>query len=98
METNPTIDQGQNDTEIATPVARFAELQALVAGMASDFEKFYKDGNKAAGTRVRNAMQEKAFAQQVRVEVQTIKNTGKPGGGGNDAEGGDDSSEDSDVQ
>lgn len=97
METNPTIDQGQNDTEIATPVARFAELQALVAGMASDFEKFYKDGNKAAGTRVRNAMQElKAFAQQVRVEVQTIKNTGKPGGGGNDAA--EDSSEDSDVQ
>ena len=98
METNPTIDQGQNDTEIAAPVPRFAELQALVAGMASDFEKFYKDGNKAAGTRVRNAMQElKAFAQQVRVEVQSIKNTGKPGGG-NDAEGGEDSSEDSDVQ
>ena len=99
METNPTIDQGQNDTEIAAPVPRFAELQALVAGMASDFEKFYKDGNKAAGTRVRNAMQElKAFAQQVRVEGQQIKNTGKPGGGGNDAEGGDDSGEDSDVQ
>jgi hypothetical protein len=99
METNPTIDQGQNDTEIAAPVPRFAELQALVAGMASDFEKFYKDGNKAAGTRVRNAMQElKAFAQQVRVEVQSIKNSGgKPeaGGGGGD-EGGD--SEDSDVQ
>ena len=102
METNPTIDQGQNDTEIAAPVPRFAELQALVAGMASDFEKFYKDGNKAAGTRVRNAMQElKAFAQQVRVEVQSIKNsgTGKPGAAGNDtdAESGDESSED-DVQ
>jgi len=99
METNSTIDPGQNDAEIAAPVPRFAELQALVAGMAADFEKFYKDGNKAAGTRVRNAMQElKTFAQQVRVEVQSIKNTGKPATpGGNDAEGGDESSED-DVQ
>jgi len=47
--------------------------------MAADFEKFYKDGNKAAGTRVRLAMQElKNFAQNVRNEVQSIKNEGKP--------------------
>ncbi|MCX5747644.1 MAG: histone H1 [Proteobacteria bacterium] len=47
----------------------------MVAAMASDFEKFYKDGNKAAGTRVRLAMQElKNFAQTIRVEVQTMKN------------------------
>jgi N-acetylglucosamine kinase-like BadF-type ATPase len=58
-----------------TPVTRYDELQALVAKMAPDFEKFYKDGNKAAGTRVRNAMQElKTFAQAVRTEVQAIKN------------------------
>jgi len=38
-------------------------------------EKFYNDGNKAAGTRVRNAMQDlKKFAQDVRNEVSTIKN------------------------
>ena len=50
-----------------------------VAGMAADFEKFYRDNNKAAGTRVRLAMQElKTFAQTVRNEVQTIKNEGKP--------------------
>jgi len=102
METNSTVDQGQNDTEIAAPVPRFAELQALVAGMASDFEKFYKDGNKAAGTRVRNAMQElKAFAQQVRVEVQQIKNSGgkagEAGAAGGGEEANDESSED-DVQ
>jgi len=61
----------------ATAVARFAELQALVAGMEADFQKFYNGGNKAAGTRVRNAMQElKAFAQMVRNEVSTIKNEG----------------------
>ena len=78
METNSTIDPGQNDAEIAAPVPRFAELQALVAGMAADFEKFYKDGNKAAGTRVRNSMQElKAFAQSVREEVLTMRSQGK---------------------
>lgn len=70
----------QNETDTATaPVARYAELQALVASMAADFEKFYNGGNKAAGTRVRNAMQElKAFAQLVRNEVSAIKNEGKP--------------------
>ena len=47
--------------------------------MAADFQKFYQDGNKAAGTRVRLAMQElKTFAQNVRNEVQSIKNEGKP--------------------
>ena len=69
----------QNETETATaPVARYAELQALVASMQADFEKFYNAGNKAAGTRVRNAMQElKTFAQLVRNEVSSIKNEGK---------------------
>ncbi len=82
METTQMTDQ--NDSDAATaPVARYAELQALVAGMAADFEKFYKDGNKAAGTRVRNAMQElKTFAQTVRNEVTSIKNEGKGGEGG----------------
>jgi len=61
----------------SSAVARFAELQALVAGMEADFQKFYNAGNTAAGTRVRNAMQElKAFAQMIRNEVSTIKNEG----------------------
>jgi len=73
-------------SETSTAGGRYAELQRLVAGMAGDFAKFYGDGNKAAGTRVRNAMQElKTFAQTVRTEVQTIKNGGKPGAEG-DAE------------
>lgn len=64
--------------ETTPPAGRFAELQRLVAAMASDFDKFYKDGNKAAGTRVRNSMQElKAFAQTIREEVLTIRNQGK---------------------
>lgn len=57
---------------------RYQQLQQMVAGMAQDFEKFYKEGNKAAGTRVRLAMQElKNFAQTVRTEVQSIKNSEK---------------------
>ena len=76
MQTNNNIET--NETPAPAQVARYTELQALVAGMAADFEKFYKDGNKAAGTRVRLAMQElKTFAQTVRNEVQSIKNEGK---------------------
>jgi hypothetical protein len=76
METNTEIQAAASET--TPPTGRFAELQQLVAAMASDFEKFYKDGNKAAGTRVRNSMQElKAFAQTVREEVLTLRNQGK---------------------
>jgi len=78
MESNETTT---SDSE-SHAVPRFSELKALVAKMEADFEKFYKDNNKAAGTRVRNAMQElKTFAQAVRTEVQAIKNGGKPGEG-----------------
>ena len=39
-----------------------------------DVEKF-EDGNKSAGTRIRKNMQDvKSLAQQVRVEVQEMKN------------------------
>jgi hypothetical protein len=75
MESNS--DTQTTETEASAPSNRFAELQRLVAGMATDFEKFYRDGNKAAGTRVRNSMQElKAFAQRVREEVLTLRNQG----------------------
>ena len=79
METNTEIQPTESETPTASPTSgRFAELQQLVAAMAADFEKFYKDGNKAAGTRVRNSMQElKAFAQSVREEVLTMRNQTK---------------------
>ncbi|MGN6110296.1 MAG: hypothetical protein ACTHU0_34655 [Kofleriaceae bacterium] len=78
METNQTTEQSENEAPATEGVARYAELQKLVAEMAEDFEKFYRGGNKAAGTRVRNAMQSlKKFAQDVRTEVQNIKNEGK---------------------
>ena len=79
METNTNNETIKSDNNAhGTEVARFTELQALVAGMADDFRKFYQDGNKAAGTRVRNSMQElKTLAQTIRTEVQSIKNGGK---------------------
>ena len=48
-------------------------MQCLIS-TAVDVEKF-KGGNKSAGTRIRQAMQEiKSIAQDVRVEIQAIKN------------------------
>ena len=85
METNTNTETRTETT--SAPVARYAELQALVAGMAADFQKFYQDGNKAAGTSVRNAMQElKTLAQAIRTEVQAIKNGGQPSNGDAESE------------
>jgi hypothetical protein len=43
--------------------------------MEKDFQKFFVQDNKAAGTRVRQAMQElKSFAQNVRAEVLALRN------------------------
>lgn len=54
---------------------KFAEVRDLVMSLESDFTKFYDKKNKAAGTRVRKGMQElKNLAQDIRMEVQTIKN------------------------
>ncbi len=56
-------------------MSRFEELKAMVEAMEDDFQKFYEKGNKAAGTRVRKAMLElKNKAQEIRVEVQELKN------------------------
>jgi hypothetical protein len=65
--------------ETAAPTTnRYEELKRMVEAMEADFVRFYSQGNKAAGTRVRAAMQElKNFAQTVRTEVQSMKNEGK---------------------
>lgn len=56
---------------------RYAQLKDLLESVEGDFEKFYDKGNKAAGTRVRKAMQDlKNMAQEIRVEVQNKKNEG----------------------
>lgn len=77
MQTDDNTEQSSSSgTAPTTPgTARYGELKALVAAMEADFNKFFSDGNKAAGTRVRGAMQElKNFAQAVRTEVQSKKN------------------------
>lgn len=56
---------------------RFDELRDLVMSLEGDFQKFYDKGNQAAGTRVRKGMQEmKNLAQEIRIEVQDMKNKG----------------------
>mgnify|MGYP001355985668 FL=1 len=51
-------------------------IQEVLNNVQTDVEKF-GNGNKAAGTRIRKAMQEiKTLAQDVRTQVQTIKNSG----------------------
>jgi hypothetical protein len=52
------------------------ELITLLEGTRADYDKFYNDGNSAAGTRVRKIMQTvKTTAQDVRLHVQETKNT-----------------------
>lgn len=54
---------------------KFEELKNLIASIEPDAEKFYNKGNSAAGTRVRKGMQDlKNIAQQIRAEVQELKN------------------------
>jgi len=56
---------------------RFEELKNLVNSLEGDFSKFYEKKNQAAGTRVRKGMQDiKNLAQNIRVEVQSLKNQG----------------------
>ena len=56
---------------------KFAEVKDLVMSLEGDFEKFYDKGNQAAGTRVRKGMQDlKTLAQNIRTEVQNMKNEG----------------------
>ena len=51
------------------------EMQNEMHGAHEDLEKF-AGGNKSAGTRVRKSMQAiKSMAQDVRVQVQEVKNS-----------------------
>jgi hypothetical protein len=54
---------------------RYEELKNLILSLEGDFVKFYDKTNSAAGTRVRKGMQDiKNLAQEIRVEVQELKN------------------------
>ena len=55
---------------------RFEELKTLVMSLEDDFDKFYYKDVQAAGTRVRKGMQDlKNIAQEIRLQVQEIKNS-----------------------
>lgn len=48
----------------------YNQMVALLNEVEGDVQKFYDKGNKAAGTRVRKAMQElKTLAQNQRVDI-----------------------------
>lgn len=55
---------------------RIEQVRSLISDLEPDMEKFYEKGNKAAGTRARKVLQEiKKLSQEIRVEIQEIKNT-----------------------
>ena len=56
-------------------MSRVDELKSLVEEVSVEMEKFYDKGNKAAGTRARKGLQSlKKLAQEIRLEIQDIKN------------------------
>ncbi len=55
-------------------MSAFTKLKELVAATEADATSFYEKGNKAAGTRLRKALQEiKVLAQEGRNEVTAKK-------------------------
>lgn len=54
---------------------KFNQIKELVASAEKDATAFYGKGNKAAGTRLRGALQQlKTLAQEVRNNVIEVKN------------------------
>ncbi|MGD8748986.1 MAG: histone H1 [Balneolaceae bacterium] len=59
-------------------MSRYDEMSELLDQLEPDIKKFYEKGNKAAGTRARKTLQAmKKKAQDIRMEIQEWKNTGK---------------------
>lgn len=54
---------------------KFTALKELIASAEKDAAAFFEKGNKVAGTRLRNALQQtKTLAQDIRNEVTAKKN------------------------
>jgi len=59
-------------------MSRKEELNTLISELEPDIDKFYEKGNKAAGTRARKKLQEiKKLSQEIRLEIQDMKNSGQ---------------------
>ncbi len=57
---------------------KFNELHAKLNEMKEDVEKFYARGNKSAGVRIRQKLQDiKALAQEMRKEISEHKKNQK---------------------
>jgi len=53
---------------------QIAKLKELIASAEVDAGKFFEKGNSAAGTRLRNTMQQlKVTAQEIRTAVTEVK-------------------------
>lgn len=62
------------DTQKSVIAPKFSKILEVMNGAMTDTKKF-ENGNKAAGTRVRQAMQEiKRITQEIRETVSDIKN------------------------
>ncbi len=56
-------------------MSRIDDVKNLMEELEVDLLKFYEKGNKAAGTRARKQLQAlKKLAQEIRLEIQDIKN------------------------
>lgn len=56
-------------------MSRIDDVKNLMSELEVDLQKFYEKGNKAAGTRARKQLQNlKKLAQEIRLEIQDIKN------------------------
>jgi hypothetical protein len=57
---------------------KFTQLKALIYSAEHDAQAFYEKSNKAAGTRLRNVLQQiKVAASDIRKEVTENKNSTK---------------------
>ncbi|TVR29158.1 MAG: histone H1 [Balneolaceae bacterium] len=57
---------------------RIEQMRSMIAELEDDMNKFYDKGNKAAGTRARKQLQElKKVSQEIRLEIQDMKNSGQ---------------------
>ncbi len=53
---------------------KFENLKAIIEGLEEDVKKFNEKGNKTAGTRVRQGLQQiKTVAQELRKEISEKK-------------------------
>jgi hypothetical protein len=53
---------------------KFVELKNLVETLSDDVAKFNEKGNKSAGTRVRQGLQDvKKLAQEIRLQISSAK-------------------------